>query len=77
MNKLILLFICSFLITLTLFAQTNKITEVVVVGTGETSDAALQNALKKAIDQTFGSFITTKTEIINEELTKNELIFYK
>jgi len=31
MNKLILLFICSFLITLTLFAQTNKITDLGVM----------------------------------------------
>lgn len=65
---------CLLLVNLGVFAQPKKIVEVVVVGTGVTTDAALQNAFKKAIEQSFGTFVSTKTEILNDEITKNELV---
>lgn len=64
----------TFFLNAGLFAQSKKIVDLVVVGTGETADFALQNAFKKAIEQSFGTFITAKTEILNDEITKNELI---
>jgi hypothetical protein len=68
------LFVCFFLVSLGLYGQPKKLVEVVVVGTGVTTDAALQNAFKKAIEQSFGTFVSTKTEILNDEITKNELV---
>ena len=69
-----LLLICCLLINISLFAQPQKVVELVVVGTGVTAESALQNAFKKAIEQSFGTFISTKTEILNDEITKNELV---
>jgi hypothetical protein len=73
MKKKHFLIFCLFL-NLNIFAQSKKVVDVVVLGTGLNAEAALQNAFKKAIEQSFGTFISTKTEIVNDEITKNELV---
>lgn len=48
--------------------------KLVVSGSGNTQDAAIQNALRSAIEQTFGVFISSDTRILNDKQTKDEII---
>ena len=74
MKKIVLLLgIVTFLINLS-FALENKTVTLSVSGQGETLDDAKQNALRKAIEQTFGTFISSNTEILNSELVKDEIV---
>jgi len=58
-----------------LFAQTeNKVAVITVSGSGKTQDEAKQNALRNAIEQAFGTFISSNTQILNDELVKDEIV---
>ena len=54
------------------FAQDKTVT-ITTTGTGVTKDAAIVNALKHAVEQSFGAFITTKTSVLNESLLSEEI----
>jgi hypothetical protein len=54
--------------------QENKTVTLVVSGQGKTQDEAKQNALRSAIEQAFGTFISSKTELVNDNLVKDEII---
>ena len=71
------IFIASLLVfsQQTIFAQdADKTVTLVVSGQGKTQDEAKQNALRSAIEQAFGTFISSKTEILNDNLVKDEII---
>jgi hypothetical protein len=70
--QLIILFI--FPLAINTFAQENKTVTLVVSGQGSTKDEAKQNALRSAIEQAFGAFVSSKTEILNDELVKDEIV---
>lgn len=53
--------------------QTEPVT-LTVSGTGQTKDIAQKNALRKALEQSFGAFISSKTEILNDSLVREEII---
>jgi hypothetical protein len=72
MKKIILIF--TFFITLTTFAQEDKTVSLTVTGTGKTLEEAKTNALRSAIEQAFGAFISSKTEILNDNLVKDEIV---
>lgn len=73
MQKLILLLTVAF--SLNAFAQgVDKTVTLVVSGQGKTQDEAKQNALRNAIEQAFGTFISSKTEILNDNLIKDEIV---
>ena len=55
-------------------AQDDKTVTLVVSGQGKTQDEAKQNALRSAIEQAFGTFISSKTEILNDNLVKDEIV---
>lgn len=42
-------------------------------GSGDTQEKATQIALRSAIEQTFGAFISTRTEILNDELISDQI----
>lgn len=42
-------------------------------GQGKTQDDAKQNALRSAIEQTFGTFISSKTELLNDVLESDQI----
>lgn len=63
-----------FFLTLNLNAQDDKTVTLVVSGSGKTQDEAKQNALRSAIEQAFGTFISSKTEILNDSLVKDEIV---
>ncbi len=56
------------------YPQENKTVSLVVSGQGSTKDEAKQNALRNAIEQAFGTFISSKTEILNDDLVKDEIV---
>ena len=69
-----------FLLIATLFITTNysfsqKTQEATLTTTGsaQTKDRAVQNSLRSAIEQAFGAFISSNTEILNDELISDEI----
>jgi hypothetical protein len=66
--------------TETKVAETNKpvsddkTVTLTVSGTGKTLEEAKLNALRSAIEQAFGAFISSKTEILNDNLVKDEIV---
>ncbi len=59
----------------TLTAQKDdKIVTLVVSGQGKTQEEAKQSALRSAVEQAFGTFISSKTEILNDNLVKDEIV---
>jgi hypothetical protein len=66
--------------TLYLKAQTDslsnndKIVTLTVTGQGKTIDEAKINALRSAIEQAFGAFVSSKTTILNDSLIKDEIV---
>lgn len=51
----------------------SKSLTLVVDGTGQTKEEATQNALRSAIEQAFGTFVSANTEVLNDELVKDEI----
>ncbi|MFV0470687.1 MAG: hypothetical protein ACK5L7_01445 [Paludibacteraceae bacterium] len=66
-----ILLLCS----TTMFAE-DKIDIVTLTTTaeGNTKDEAVTNALRNAIEQAFGTFISSKTEVVNDELIKDDIV---
>ncbi len=52
----------------------DKTVTLTVSGTGKTLEEARLNALRSAIEQAFGAFISSKTEILNDNLVKDEIV---
>ena len=69
MKKLILFALC--LCGAVAFAQ-NEVS-LVVSADGATKTQAIDNALRSAIEQTYGTFVSANTEILNDELVKDEI----
>ena len=69
-----LLLILALFFALNIHAQDDKTVTLVVSGQGKTQDEAKQNALRSAIEQAFGTFISSKTEILNDSLVKDEMV---
>lgn len=47
--------------------------KLVVSGDGATKDQATRSALRSAIEQTYGTFVSSNTVILNDELVKDEI----
>jgi hypothetical protein len=74
MKKIVLIIgIITFLANVS-FAQEDKTVTLTVSGQGKTQDEAKQKALRNAIEQAFGTFISSNTEILNDELVKDEIV---
>jgi len=68
-----LFLILALALNITAFAQEDKTATLVVSGQGKTQDEAKQNALRSAVEQAFGVFISSNTEILNDNLVKDEI----
>jgi hypothetical protein len=71
-KKTILILLLAFSINAQ--AQDEKTVTLTVSGQGKTQEEAKQNALRSAIEQAFGTFISSNTEILNDELVKDEIV---
>lgn len=54
-------------------ASASEIVTLTVNGQGATKEKATANALRNAIEQTFGVFVSANTEILNDNLIKDEI----
>lgn len=72
MKQLIL--IMTLVLSINAYSQDDKTVTLVVSGQGKTQDEAKQVALRNAIEQAFGTFISSKTEILNDNLVKDEIV---
>ena len=70
-KKAIILIICL-CISGMLFAQPKEVT-LVVSGEGANKTEATNNALRSAIEQAFGTFVSANTTILNDEVVKDEI----
>ena len=70
MKKLLLIFV-ALVISITAYAQ--ETVTLVVNGEGTTKEEATANALRSAIEQAFGVFVSANTQILNDEIVKNEI----
>lgn len=52
----------------------DKVVSLVVNGMGTSEKEATQNALRSAIEQAFGTFVSANTEVLNDELVKDEIV---
>ena len=59
-------------LSISAFSQPKEVT-LVVTGEGATKEAATNNALRSAVEQTFGVFVSANTEILNDELIRDEV----
>ena len=57
-----------------IIAQEDKTVTLTVSGSGQTLEESKTNALRSAIEQAFGAFISSKTEILNDNLVKDEIV---
>jgi hypothetical protein len=73
--KVILLFFALTLSFINVNAQAeNKNVTITTSGSGKTQDEAKQSALRSAIEQAFGTFISAKTEILNDQLMAEQIV---
>lgn len=73
--KLILITILITLAQQIVFAQeADKTVTLTVTGQGKTIDEARTRALRSAIEQAFGAFISSNTTILNDNLIKDEIV---
>lgn len=70
--KKVLLFIAVIFFTAATFAQ-DEVT-LTVIGIGENEEKATLQALRSAIEQTFGTFVSANTTILNDEIVQDEIV---
>ena len=70
-NKIITISLCIIIAT-TSNAQDNTVS-ILGFGDGKTKDEATNAALRHCIEKTFGVFVTTNTQVVNDELVKDEV----
>lgn len=54
-------------------AAKNKNLTLVVTSDGATKDDAIKNALREAVEQTYGVFVSANTDILNDEIIRDEI----
>ena len=47
---------------------------LVTSGTGNTKEEATRNALRSALEQTYGAFVSANSTVVNDELVKDEIV---
>lgn len=47
---------------------------LVTSGTGDTKEEATKNALRSALEQTYGAFVSANSQVVNDELVKDEIV---
>ena len=70
----IIVLIIIFLIPFHVHSQdSEKTVTITCSGSGNTKDEAKQNALRSAIEQAFGTFISSKTEVLNDQIVSDQI----
>ncbi|MCR5532745.1 MAG: hypothetical protein K6F10_02580 [Paludibacteraceae bacterium] len=72
MKKLFVLLTAMIMAVVT-SAQVREVT-LTVLGSGRTEEEATLQALRSAIEQTFGTFVSAETKILNDRLVQDEIV---
>jgi len=72
LNKVFLFLLLNLLIS-KLEAQTNEVS-LIVSSKGTTEEEAKTNALRSAIEEAFGRFVSSRTEILNDSLVQDQMV---
>ncbi len=70
----VLLLTLSFCLSINAFTQQSDKVSIKTVGQGKTISDATANALREAISQAYGVFISANTTILNDSLLKDEIV---
>ena len=73
MNRLVFLFFSLLLIS-NIHSQNEQTINITTTGTGLTKNDAINDALRNALEQTYGGFISSKTNITDDELFNDEVV---
>lgn len=68
------LFSCKFCISQENNVLENDEISLIVSGDGTNKEKATMSALRSAIEQTFGTFVSSNTKILNDDMVKDEII---
>ena len=71
--KKLLSIVAAILFAATSFAQVDEVT-LTVIGTGVNEEQATLQALRSAIEQSFGTFVSANTTILNDKLVQDEIV---
>lgn len=71
---LIFMVLVSMVFSHTLKAEVSQEIALTVSSDGPTKEEATKNALRSAIEQAYGAFVSANTTILNDELVKDEII---
>jgi hypothetical protein len=74
MNIKKIIVIYAILLSTVVMAQEEQTVTLTVSGSGKTIEEARLNALRTAVEQAFGTFISSNTEILNDDIVKDEII---
>lgn len=72
--KAILLTIAMSVLSFSVLAQTTDEVTLTVSSDGPTKEEATKNALRSAIEQAYGTFVSANTTILNDDLVKDEIV---
>lgn len=80
--KLVLSTLLLSVLTTSVYAQQNQVptslakdeVSLIVSGDGSTKEEATKAALRSAIELAFGTFVSSNTQVLNDELVKDEII---
>lgn len=73
MKKRILILTALLFVNFFSHAQIENSVNVIAFGDGKTKDEATNAALRHCIEKTFGVFVTTNTQVVNDELIKDDI----
>lgn len=73
-NRFLTLMAMLLLAVVTAFAQAKDEVTLTVTGDGATKEEATKVALRSAIEQAYGTFVSANTQILNDELVKDEIV---
>ena len=68
-----LIFLFALFFSVVLNGQSTEIS-IVVASKGATEEDAKTSALRSAIEQAFGTFVSSRTEILNDELLQDQIV---
>lgn len=74
MRAKLFLFVLLALSVFQVYAQDGEEITLIVSADGTTKDEATKVALRSAIEQAYGTFVSSNTELLNDELIKDEII---
>jgi len=73
MNKMLLSFLFFVLALNPCYSQADNTVETITIGSGNTIESAKFNALRSALEQVSGSYLSTNTLVINDKLISDNI----